>query len=117
MAFITGSHRYGKPTEESDLDLVILLDRDCGSWDEKRLRELSEGAAPQIRFGRLNLILCRTETEYAYWKAGTEIMARESRVNDESIGKKKAKRRFDWFRAKLGLFDRGDSGGEELEDE
>ena len=108
MAFITGSLAYGEPNEESDVDLVILLDSDSGLEDEEYLKHFSDAKPPQIRFGKLNLIVCYTETEYAYWKAATEMMRREKKEGKPS-NKKKAKQRLDWFREKLGLFDRGDS--------
>lgn len=85
LPFVTGSIRYGEPTKDSDIDLVILV-----SHDELKnllhavhflqiLRGEPEAENPTdykctskaFRFGDLNLIVCTTEEQYMVWKNGT----------------------------------------------
>lgn len=68
-AFITGSRAYGKPREDSDIDLVVRVSGDAAEllWD------LSEDDK-SCRFGRLNLILCTTDEKFAAWKVATQQM-------------------------------------------
>jgi hypothetical protein len=80
-AFITGSEAYGQPNFNSDVDLVIRVDSDTA----KRIRCLSDGMKyvpgntnPVVRFGRLNLILCETDEEYAVWRLGTTELIKKS---------------------------------------
>lgn len=91
MAILTGSRVYGTPHADSDLDLVVLLDKE----QIDKLRELYkdedshyvEITTPQmqlpgsekkadlldlaIRFGPLNLICTSNETAYGIWAEGT----------------------------------------------
>lgn len=68
-AFLTGSRAYGEPTEDSDIDLVIL----CGEGLHEKLLAESE-AKDTVRFGRLNLICCNSKTEYLAWAEATRKM-------------------------------------------
>lgn len=65
-SFITGSHAYGQPTSESDIDLVIYVDNNT----KDRLITLSDNGKMPCRFGTLNLIFATTEEEYATWLLG-----------------------------------------------
>ena len=73
-AFVTGSHKYGTPREDSDFDLVVFL----GGDDLDRMRETFEPDAPGygyvlvLRFGVLNLICFCDERKYEAWREGTE---------------------------------------------
>jgi len=67
-AFITGSHAYGTPTDESDIDLVVWV-----GGDAKTL--LAKEGYP-IRFGNLNLILVDSEEQWTAWEAGTNALKR-----------------------------------------
>lgn len=71
-AFITGSRAYGKPTEESDLDLVIL----CTVGTELQLRRFADQLddSRAIRFGKLNIITCTDDKQYSLWKYCTEYL-------------------------------------------
>jgi hypothetical protein len=83
-AFLTGSQAYGIPTEESDIDLVVEMDKDelhalyalasrYGKQGSKVL-EYGNGQA-SLRFGNLNLIVCYNAGERAEnWKKGTEAL-------------------------------------------
>lgn len=66
-AFLTGSHVFGRPGPESDIDLCVLVDPILAA----KLRDMSE-STKTCRFGRLNLILCESDTEFAAWKMSTE---------------------------------------------
>lgn len=70
-AFITGSNAYGKPTAESDLDLVVLMTERV----RDKLLEFSDypkGPNPIIRFGKLNIIGVTSELEAAVWLVSTK---------------------------------------------
>jgi len=82
-AFITGSRKYGTPTEDSDVDLVIR----CSSQTAALLSELADdvvtdadyGMKPEnvsLRFGKLNLLCCLNDATYAEWCLGTDTMCR-----------------------------------------
>ncbi len=74
--FITGSRVYGDPKPDSDLDMVIIADKDV----ESRLLEHSGGEFP-VRYGKLNLILCRNGKEYDSWKeAMTKCLNRKNKL-------------------------------------
>jgi len=60
-SFITGSHAYGIPAEDSDVDLVVLL-----SPEDKQLLRDVNGDGP-VRFGNLNLILCDRQDQFDCW--------------------------------------------------
>jgi hypothetical protein len=66
--FITGSHVYGIPNAESDVDLVLLLD----ARTQQILEANSETKKVPIRYGNLNLILCHSPEEYDAWKTFTD---------------------------------------------
>lgn len=82
-AFCTGSRVYGEPRADSDLDLVVLVESDetvelLAAMDETRkgTGEPSAGSErPSFRFGALNLIVCRTVSDYYLWRAGTADLA------------------------------------------
>ncbi len=113
LSFITGSRAYGCPTDKSDIDLVIR----CDDATAHLLRELSDTVQQlqehrdrqqQVRFGRLNLIVCTTDEQFAVWRLGTTNMARQ----ETEFDKKRAKAVLDGLRDLVGLKDNGDSGDE-----
>lgn len=67
-AFLTGSRAYGKPREDSDTDIVVMVTPEVHSL-LKELGKLEDGS---IRFGNLNIIAVETELEFIGWKAATE---------------------------------------------
>lgn len=83
-AFLTGSHVYGRPHDESDIDLVVRMEKS----EINRLLSLlplhqvgnleqsgSDNGIPSIRVGNLNLIMCDSDAEYSIWKDGTEKLS------------------------------------------
>jgi predicted nucleotidyltransferase len=104
--FITGSRAYGEPTNESDIDLVVMVDASARNL----LRMLSDTPEATrgivvVRFGKLNLILPEDEAELAVWKVGTEQLLRNKRENGNSTDKHTAKKAFDHLRDIVGIDD------------
>src|SRR5437899_12858576 len=77
-SFLTGSHVYGTPKPDSDIDLVVLVSPEHLA----KLREFADAdykwnndyhtAKLSFRFGKLNLICCTNEIDFNVWKEGTE---------------------------------------------
>jgi hypothetical protein len=78
-AFLTGSQVYGKPNDDSDIDLVIRL----SYYEMDKLKHFAEchdvtdcsQGGPETAsmiFGKLNLIVCCTDDSFAVWKVGTK---------------------------------------------
>jgi Kef-type K+ transport system membrane component KefB len=101
LSFITGSRAYGTPRPDSDVDLVILTDEDTAT----ALRTLSDGKGA-VRFGKLNLVVCTTQDEYAVWRLGTTQMLRSK----SKFSQPQAKAVLDKLRALAVIKDRADSG-------
>jgi len=91
--FITGSHAYGKPNEQSDIDLVLYLD----PGTTELLIQMSDTKSIPVRYGNLNLILCRTDEEYTSWEITTSNLVQLSRKENRPIGHDEAKQAFDPF--------------------
>ncbi len=97
-AFLTGSYAYGKPTRDSDIDLVVFvsetdLEKLRGQADDAPSDQvkadvdndyISAGGTP-LRFGRLNLICCVGDKYYDVWRKGTfELKQRAPVSRDEA---------------------------------
>jgi hypothetical protein len=107
MAFLTGSVAYGKPTEKSDVDLVLLMSK----LDAEDLLEYADkgDTAPysigentlwtQMRFGKLNLIICFDVRMYDTWKNGTKTLVKRSWTG--SVTRDDAVKVFQGLRKKL----------------
>lgn len=110
-AFLTGSRVYGKPSETSDVDLVVRVDVPTREALQK-LSDCPEQAKGLvvIRFGRLNLIACDNDEQFAAWKFGTAKLIQESKRGKNPIDKIAAKTVFDQFRELLGVKDESNSG-------
>lgn len=103
-AFLTGSRVYGRPGPNSDIDLVVRVDPRLAGI----LRALSgatgiddDAGAKPVRFGKLNLILCETDEQYAVWAKGTAEMTGSGKPFDKVA----AKAVFDKYREAVGLLD------------
>ncbi len=81
-AIVSGSYKYGRPTIDSDIDLIIL----CSPEDRELLRVLFSDENEMkfaLRFGKLNLICCESEAQFEAWVAGTERLVKEKPVTRE----------------------------------
>ena len=88
-AFITGSHAYGTPRIDSDIDIVMLM----SEMDMQKLLTLvgksefvdqyGDGQL-SLRFGLLNLIICYDQQRYDNWKVGTELLKQSAPCTRES---------------------------------
>lgn len=96
-AFITGSRAYGTPTEDSDVDLVVLVDyetldklvelapdlpefRNLDHYDHRSV----EGAS--LKFGKLNIIAIAREELFDCWCKGTnDLILKKPVTRDEAI--------------------------------
>lgn len=93
-AFITGSHAYGTPREDSDIDLVVLVDQPTldalGQIAEdapEASRSGTGSASASIRSGKLNLIPHTEPAIFTAWLTATqELEARPYAVpRDEAV--------------------------------
>lgn len=80
-AFITGSHAYGTPNKDSDIDLVVLLD--SGQADAASILWEGQPKGKSCRFGRLNLITFIDESRFLKWKEVTRSLAAQRPVTRE----------------------------------
>lgn len=90
-AFVTGSHAYGTPRPDSDIDLVVLVSPE----DMARLVKMDPDstadrygvmASSYLRFGKLNLLAVDNMTDYLVWLHGTlELIARKPVTRDEAV--------------------------------
>jgi len=82
-AFITGSRAYGTPREDSDLDLVILVDE----ITKVVLRAVS--GVPEdksVRFGQLNLVILTSAEKFNLWQSVTNALVAKGPVtHDEAV--------------------------------
>ncbi len=69
-AFVTGSHAYGSPRPDSDVDLVVFV----SPTDAEVIRAESDTKAIPIRYGNLNLIITTDQQEYFAWQKFTDDM-------------------------------------------
>lgn len=86
--FITGSHAYGEPRPDSDIDLVVWAE--TGS-DTRNV--LEENGYP-VRFGKLNLILVDDEEQWQIWKRGTDQLVFQRDVDGKPISRDEAVKHF-----------------------
>lgn len=98
-SFITGSHAYGIPTAESDLDLVVLV----SSKDATELWKAKDEGSKSPRFNKLNLIIFETDKEgsedrFHLWKlVNDELIARRPVSREEAVEAFKASGAADGF--------------------
>lgn len=78
-AFLTGSHAYGVPTPESDIDLVVMVSDETRS----ELFHLA-GSNGSIYLNNVNIIALCDPDQYDAWAKGTaELCSREKKVTRE----------------------------------
>lgn len=80
--FLTGSRVYGTPTEKSDIDLVVLVDKETADF----LWANTDPNSQSVRYGNLNLIVFTNEYVFLEWLKVTEILIGKKPVTrDEAI--------------------------------
>lgn len=91
-AFLCGSRKYGTPNENSDTDIVVLVDEETlYALTEVADRQASTQMGPEymmsnsrsLRFGKLNLIATTNKDEYHAWVQGTKILTQDKPVSRE----------------------------------
>lgn len=91
--FLTGSHAYGTPREDSDVDLAVFVpaedaDKFRGLFASE-LRISNEGSYPNgcaYRFGNLNLLVFSSEPHFNAWREATaELATRKPVTRSEAI--------------------------------
>lgn len=109
-SFLTGSHVYGTPGPESDIDLVVRVssqeaeklqeqaDKVCG----RQYKNLDENLVI-LRFGKLNLICCITNNQLSAWREATEAALDESTLRGHPLKKKEVVPIFQRIFKKAGL--------------
>jgi predicted nucleotidyltransferase len=99
-SFITGSHVYGKPHKNSDIDLVIY----CDAETEQQLLELSNTGNYPIKFGKLNIIVAETEQQYQAWFEGRrKCLIAKAENNNKGLDKETCIKIHDEVRKFLGV--------------
>ena len=93
-AFVTGSHVFGNPKEDSDIDLVVRV---ASLFDLDALIKQSDTHLPtsafqcqgqfSLRFGNLNLLVTRTDSYYAAWKIATDAARKLRAEKGEPLAK------------------------------
>ena len=79
-AILTGSQVYGNPRDYSDIDLVVLTDKETllllsdfadsvGNSDDADVNGYDRRS---LMFGRLNLIIVTRREDFEVWRQGTE---------------------------------------------
>lgn len=71
-SFITGSRVYGSPRDDSDLDIVVLVNPELAKLLADLCDPMKPGEKGVYRFGKLNLIVTFTQEEFACWKIATD---------------------------------------------
>lgn len=93
-SILTGSYVYGKPTRESDVDIVILCDKETAEILNDQLRPDSyfgrgnnhPSVDNSVRQGRINLIIETQEKAFNCWVEGTEqLVAKKPVKRDEAV--------------------------------
>lgn len=86
-AFLTGSRVYGKPREDSDIDLVVLMEDESAETlidlenEFGNVSQYGKLFTNSLKFGNLNLIVCSSKEEFEAWKKGTKILLDECMLN------------------------------------
>ncbi len=90
-AFLTGSHVYGAPNDDSDVDVVIF----CSKETAKRIQKLLgnqgpsnyDGTVRTVKSGNLQLIMCDNARDMESWRCGTKTLSHVAPVTKEQAEK------------------------------
>lgn len=91
-ALLTGSHAYGEPNKKSDVDIVVLCNRETAILLNNLLRPDSyfhmshPSVDNSIRQGKINLIIEHEKKAFDVWVDGIEqLKARKPVTRDEAV--------------------------------
>lgn len=88
-SFITGSHAFGTPNKDSDVDLVVVVSFETMDKlmdledDPDQERSPTPPRSVSLRFGNLNMICVARKQEYDLWKKGTEHLIKMKPVTKQ----------------------------------
>ena len=107
-SILTGSYAYGKPTRESDVDIVILCDKETAEILNDQLRPDSyfgrgnthPSVDNSVRQGRINLIIETQEKAFNVWVDGTERLMAQKPIKHKNV----AIKLFALLRKKAGVY-------------
>ena len=107
--FLTGSRIYGTPTEDSDLDMVVLADDDM--FDRLRAMYAHENDVDRqyekdslsIRVGSLNMIVVKTELSFLAWKHAKDALVQEVELTGRPVTRDRAVEAHKSYRRVCGL--------------
>jgi hypothetical protein len=102
--FITGSHAYGTPNEDSDIDLVMPASDSLCGFLHLACEGNSDRPCLSMRFGKLNLIWCVTPEQYQAWYDGTQYL-----ISKAPVSRDRAKEVFAELRMTYGFSSEGGS--------
>lgn len=107
-AILTGSHAYGEPHEDSDIDLVVYmppselakLQRAMGLGEQaKAAKDKAYGDSnTPLRFGPLNLLVCTSRKRYESWCEGTADLVQRGEEEGRPITRPEAVEHFSKLR-------------------
>ena len=111
--FLTGSHRYGMPNFDSDIDLVVMMTQEeCdrliaaagGQKHHDYQRDPLEAENRVVfRFGELNLIVCLQPSAYFAFKSATECAVKMEESRGYPLSKSEAADLFANIRQEHGI--------------
>lgn len=103
--FITGSQAYGTPGPDSDIDLVILCDKEVvdklqlfsDHSGQDAMEEYYNDGLPCLYFGKLNIIFVCNLGLFEVWKKATEFLAAKKPVTREQAIEYVRRKRQKWM--------------------
>ena len=112
-SFPTGSYVYGLPTEESDIDIVVMMedgdaddfDRFCGEAGLDNHGDVDYPGGLSYKSGKFNMIVVDNDQDWQVWKDGTEECIEAMVKNRGGLERSAACEIFTKHRAKAGLGD------------
>lgn len=102
-AFITGSHAYGTPRPDSDIDVVVLVDGVTEYMIHKMSDVYDSKKQTPCVFGKLNLIFCTDPISFTCWHMATMQMSNDQKRANVSYDKHEATEIIDSYFAQAGL--------------
>jgi len=104
-ALLSGSHKYGTPHENSDVDLVVYMSPEdahvlCANADSCVRHNPTYSSC---RYGKLNLMVCTDLKYYGTWESGLAVLTLRKLTENQPITRKQAIEVFSNERAVAGV--------------